>query len=143
MGRPRKHADHAARTRAWRQRDERRDETPPPRDEIRDETPPSQAGRDEKRDETSGARNLRARLWFAAQGNFDRASDIAPIRALLAQGCDLEADVVPIVARELPELPRPLKNWGAPWLGRDILAARDQRLRSTSSRLMDGRSPRL
>jgi hypothetical protein len=28
----------------------------------------------------------------------------------------------------LPELPRPLKNWGAPWLVRDILAARDQRL---------------
>jgi hypothetical protein len=31
------------------------------------------------------------------------------------------------VARELPDLPRPLKNWGAPWLVRDILAARDQR----------------
>jgi hypothetical protein len=38
------------------------------------------------------------------------------------------ADVVPIVARELPELPRPLKNWGAPWLLREILATRDQRL---------------
>jgi hypothetical protein len=33
---------------------------------------------------------------------------------------------VPIVAREAPELPRLLKNWGAPWLVREILAARDQ-----------------
>jgi hypothetical protein len=38
------------------------------------------------------------------------AADIAPIRAPLDQGCDLEADVVLIVARELPELPRPLKE---------------------------------
>jgi hypothetical protein len=44
------------------------------------------------------------------------------------RACDLEADVVPIVARELPELPRPLKNWGAPWLVGEILAAREQRL---------------
>ena len=29
-------------------------------------------------------------------------------------------------ARELPELPRPLKNWGALWLVQDILAASDQ-----------------
>ena len=35
---------------------------------------------------------------------------------------------MPIVARELPELPRPLKNFGAPWLVRDIVAAPDQRL---------------
>jgi hypothetical protein len=52
-------------------------------------------------------------------------ADITPIRALLDQGCDLEADVVPIVAREVPELPRPLRNWGAQWLVREILAARD------------------
>jgi hypothetical protein len=36
--------------------------------------------------------------------------------------------VVPVVARLLPDLPRPLKKWGAPWLVRDILGARDQRL---------------
>ena len=72
---------------------------------------------------------LRGRL-FDTSGNFDLSSDISPIRAFLDHGCDLEADVVPIVARELPELPRPLKNWGAPWLVRDILAARDQRLAS-------------
>ena len=40
----------------------------------------------------------------------DPLADISPIRALLAQGCDLEADLVPIVAREVPELPRPLKR---------------------------------
>jgi hypothetical protein len=71
---------------------------------------------------------LRGRLRDVAQGHFDPDAEISPISALLAQGCDLEADVVPVVARELPELPRPLKNWGAPWLVRDILAARDQRL---------------
>jgi hypothetical protein len=59
-------------------------------------------------------RNLRVRLIEASHGNIDALADISPIRALLDQGCDLEADVVPIVARELPELPRPLKNWGAP-----------------------------
>jgi hypothetical protein len=58
--------------------------------------------------------HLQRRLLEAAQGHFDPAADISPIRALIEQGCDLEADVVPIVARELPELPRPLKNWGAP-----------------------------
>jgi hypothetical protein len=61
-----------------------------------------------------------------AQRHFD--ADIAPIRALIDQGCDLEADILPIIAREVPKLPRPLKNWGAPWLVREILAAREQRL---------------
>jgi hypothetical protein len=56
------------------------------------------------------------------------------IRALLDQGCDLEADILPIVAREIPELPRPLKNWGAPWLVRDMLGARDQRLALAAGR---------
>jgi hypothetical protein len=28
--------------------------------------------------------------------------------------------VLPVVARLLPDLPRPLKNWGAPWLVREI-----------------------
>jgi hypothetical protein len=59
---------------------------------------------------------LRGRLEEAGQGHFDPDASVEPIRALLDQGCDFEADVVPIVAREVPELPRPLKNWGAPWL---------------------------
>jgi hypothetical protein len=71
---------------------------------------------------------LGRQLLQAGQGNVDQWADIAPIRALLDQGCDLEADILPIVARELSELPRPLKNWGAQWLVRDILAAREQRL---------------
>jgi hypothetical protein len=37
-------------------------------------------------------------------------------------------DILPIVARTVPELSRPLKNWGAQWLVREILAAREQRL---------------
>jgi hypothetical protein len=64
-------------------------------------------------------RSLRVRLIDASNGNIDALSDISPIRALIAQGCDLEADVLPVVARLIPELPRPLKNWGAPWLVRD------------------------
>jgi hypothetical protein len=128
-GRPRLYADRAARDRFYRaqrkQRVETRVETPP-RVETRVETPNEiQVARVEMRDEIP---RLRARLEEAGQGNFDAESDIAPIRALLDQGCDLEADVVPVVARLIPELPRPLKNWGAPWLVRDILAARDQRL---------------
>jgi hypothetical protein len=46
------------------------------------------------------------------------------MRALLDQGCDLEADVVSIVTRTMSDLPGPLKRWDAPWLVREILAAR-------------------
>jgi hypothetical protein len=83
--------------------------------------------RDETRDQISGADLLQA-LSVACRGNFDISASFEPIRALLDQGCDLEADILPVIARELPELPRPLRNWGAPWLVREILAARDQRL---------------
>jgi hypothetical protein len=47
-----------------------------------------------------------ARLLDAAQGNVDPLADIAPIEALLEQGCDLDADILPVVARTVPELPR-------------------------------------
>jgi hypothetical protein len=115
-GRRRLYADRALRDRAYRERKKARDEI---------------AGRSLFRLVPIG--HLRGRLLDVAQGHFDLSADLAPIRALLDQGCDLEADVVPIVARELPELPRPLKNWGAPWLVRDILAARDQRLAGPTS----------
>ena len=74
-------------------------------------------------------RKLRVRLIDASHGNIDPLSAISPIRALVEQGCDLDLDMLPIVARERPDLPRPLKNWGAPWLVRDILAARASGLR--------------
>ena len=54
---------------------------------------------------------IRGRLFDASQGNFDVSSDTEPIRALLDH---LEADVVPVVARMLPDLPRPLKNCTLP-----------------------------
>jgi hypothetical protein len=54
-------------------------------------------------------------LFDAAEGHVDPAADIGPIEALLDQGCNFELDVLPTVARTVPELPRPLKNWGAPW----------------------------
>jgi hypothetical protein len=72
--------------------------------------------------------SLQQRLEEACQANYD--ASVEPIEALLAQGCDLEADVLPTVARTVPELPRPLKNWGAQWLVQEILAARDRRLQA-------------
>jgi hypothetical protein len=58
--------------------------------------------------------DLRLCLEEAAGGHVDLTADIAPIRGLIDQGCDLEADILPIVTREVPELPRPLKKWGRP-----------------------------
>jgi hypothetical protein len=34
-------------------------------------------------------------------------ADVEPISGLLDQDCDLEADVLPTVARTVPEIPRP------------------------------------
>jgi hypothetical protein len=92
-GRPRNYADRALRDRAYRERKKARDETPVP-----------DAPRDETRDETPFARyemcyeipRLRARLEEAGEGHFDPDADISPIIDLLDQGCDLEAEVVPI-----------------------------------------------
>jgi hypothetical protein len=72
--------------------------------------------------------SLRQRLEEAGQANFDARVSVAPILALIEQGCDLEADILPVVAPEVPELPRPLKSWGAKWLAQEILAARERRL---------------
>jgi hypothetical protein len=146
-GRPRKHANEAERAREYRNRKKRnetssvtaddgrdRDEsgfvTPvtPVCDETssvtRDETQPSDLwARIEE--ETSGNGYLWARLDQAARGHADPGADVEPIRGLLDQGCDFEADVLPTVARMVPDLPRPLKNWGAQWLVREILATRE------------------
>jgi hypothetical protein len=54
--------------------------------------------------------SLRQRLEEACQANYDACVSVEPIEALLAQGCDLEADILPTVARTVPELPRPLKT---------------------------------
>jgi hypothetical protein len=134
-GRPRKHADDTARKRAWKKGVTKRVTKLVAGDETGDETPLRPVGgdetpapRNENRDEISRIVVLRACLEGVAAGHFDPAADVEPIRALLDQGCDLEADILPTVARTVPELPRPLKKWGAPWLVRDILAAREQRL---------------
>jgi hypothetical protein len=79
--------------------------------------------------------DLKGRLIEAARHNVDASADVGPILYLLDQGCDLEADVLSIVALELPELPRPLRNWGAPWLVREILANRDSRLGQFADRI--------
>jgi hypothetical protein len=75
---------------------------------------------------------LGTRLYAAADGNVvDLAVPCEPIEELLEQGCDLDLDVVPTIARMVPSLPRPLRSWDAPWLVKAILEARDRRLRAS------------
>jgi hypothetical protein len=95
-GRPRKYKNRAECDRAYRERRRQREKTA---------------------SEIARAPSLRGLLVDAARWNVDRDADVAPVRALLDQGCDLEADVVPTVARTVPELPRPPKRWDAPWPG--------------------------
>jgi hypothetical protein len=75
----------------------------------------------------ASARSIHDRLIDAAHGNVEPGLSVAPIHALIEQGCDLDADILPVIAREVPELPRPLRNWGAQWFVREILDARDRR----------------
>jgi hypothetical protein len=65
----------------------------------------------------------------ALPGPFDIAAQPRPLGQHIDEHpqCLQRADVVPSVAREVPDLPRPLKNRRAPWLVREILAAREQR----------------
>jgi hypothetical protein len=129
-GRRRQYADAAARQRAWRRRNEIRYENQPsasPRNEIPVERP-ADAGRN--RFHLVSTEAIRGRLLDAAPARIDPLADVEPISGLLEQGCDLDLDVLPVVATWVSDLPRPLKNWGAPWLVREILAAREQRLAS-------------
>ena len=112
-GRKRQHADSAERLRAWRRRNEIRNEIAAPdalRNEIRNET------RNEIPDgrPPAGFVTLWDRIQEVAAGHFDPEADMAPILVLLNQGCDLEADILPIIARDVPTLGRPLEALGRP-----------------------------
>jgi hypothetical protein len=76
--------------------------------------------------------HIRARLEDIGRGHFAPAADLELIRALIDdQDCDLEADVLPILAHLAAARPvgaSAIRNLGAPWLIREILAAREQRL---------------
>jgi hypothetical protein len=74
-GRPRKYKNRAECDRAYRERRKQREKT---------------------RDD------LLTRLHEAAHWKIDPEADVEPIRALIAQGCDLEADILPTVARDVP-----------------------------------------
>jgi hypothetical protein len=63
---------------------------------------------------------IRVRLDEAAKWHIEPELDVEPIRS--------DTDILRTVARTVPELPRPLKSWGAQWLVREIMAAPDQRL---------------
>lgn len=71
------------------------------------------------------------KLVEAAGGNVadtEGGNVIAPVLALLRQGCDLELDVLPVVRERIATLSEPLRTWKAKWLREAILAARDGRL---------------
>jgi hypothetical protein len=56
---------------------------------------------------------LHVMLVDAARWNVDSDADVEPIRRLMFdKGCDLEADVLPTVARMVPELPRAAEELG-------------------------------
>jgi hypothetical protein len=137
LGRPRKYPDKAAKARAYRKQKKceieaikARAETEPIKE--RAETPSFVTPR-VRYEVVAEAVSLRVRLIDASHGNIDALADIAPIRALIEQGCDLEADILPVIEREVPELQQPLRNWGAQWLAQEILAQRNGRLARAGS----------
>jgi hypothetical protein len=85
--RPRKYKNRAERDRAYKLRRKERDKT---REII--STPIEAVHREDYH-------GLRARLIDASNGNIDALADISPIRALIEQGCDFEADEAPPPAR--------------------------------------------
>jgi len=95
VGRPRKYENRAERDRAYRARKKKA------RVKSRPKVP-----------------SLKGLLVDAARWNVDQSASEEPIRYLIDIGCDLEADILPTVARTVPDLPRPLKRWDAPWLPR-------------------------
>ena len=71
---------------------------------------------------------LLVRLIEAAEGNVaPGAVDVAPIQVLLAAGCDLDLDVLPVI-REIAKSQTPIKRWDYPGLIRAILRGRDIRI---------------
>jgi hypothetical protein len=85
------------------------------RDETRVETPTADGGCSICRDERRVARvetrpmvpSLQGLLVDAARHNVDLSAGEEPIRHLIDIGCDLDADILPTVARTVPGLPRP------------------------------------
>jgi hypothetical protein len=79
-GRPRQYPNRTEKQRAYRARRKQREKS----SEVK---------------AIHAAPSLRVRLIDASNGNIDALADISPIRALMEQGCDLEADILPVVAR--------------------------------------------
>lgn len=81
------------------------------------------------------------RLVTAARGNVVHGSTgieiVKPILDLIAQGVDLERDILPTVAERVPPMSSPLKTWGARWLRDAMLERHATRLRSRGARASD------
>jgi hypothetical protein len=104
----RKYKNRAERDRAYKLRKQEREKpriSTPEREETRISTPDPMKDMAVAIAETIVAAlpsALHVLLVDAARWNVDRDADVAPIRALLDQGCDLEADVLPTVPPRFP-----------------------------------------
>lgn len=90
--------------------------------------------KEEKKESSSSARASRAQtppdddelladLKTAAKGKIaPGCANLAPIRKLLAEGCDWKLDVLPFFSERVAKLNRPLENFGNYWLIPEIRA---------------------
>ena len=76
-------------------------------------------------------------LKEAANGNVAHDTvgieELKPILDLQAQGCDLQADVLPTIRDTVPKLGQPLRTWAAKFLREAIIGRRDARLAGRSA----------
>jgi hypothetical protein len=78
--------------------------------------------------------DLLEKLIKAADGNVVHGESgievVGPILDLQAEGCDLDADILPAIRDRVPRLGEPLRTWGARFLRDAILARKASRLRA-------------
>jgi hypothetical protein len=132
-GRPRVYASRTEQQRAYRERRKQREKELALADieRLKERRAASDEGEREawkqRKEGQKACEKIHGRVTVAARGNVEPGLTVAPIFALIKEGCDLEADVLPVVAQTVAELPRPLRSW-AKWLVEEILRAREGRL---------------
>lgn len=81
--------------------------------------------------------NLLARLREAGKGNIDETStgilNLAPLLGLVANGADVDLDILPAIANSVPRLKKPLRSWAVSWLHEEISEWRANRLRKAGA----------
>ena len=72
--------------------------------------------------------DLLSKLKEASSGRLERGcANVAPIRHLIASGCDLEADILPFFRERVTKLNGPLRTFAAPWVSAEIRAFAEAR----------------